>query len=95
MEDDGDGICFCVYCFNIQPGITIDYVTGDSHLSSDIIETTPKKIKKKNKIVYIAKSGKGTKYHSCAKCRYLNNNSSAITEKRAEKIGYTKCLACG
>lgn len=28
VEDNG--LQFCVYCYNVQPGITIDYVTGDS-----------------------------------------------------------------
>lgn len=28
VEDDGDGICFNVYCFNAQPGVAIDYSTG-------------------------------------------------------------------
>lgn len=35
VEDEGDGICFCVYAYNVQPGITIDYATGDSWLSSE------------------------------------------------------------
>ncbi|SDB07646.1 DNA/RNA non-specific endonuclease [Eubacterium oxidoreducens] len=30
VEDEGEGICFCVYCYNVQPDITIDYATGDS-----------------------------------------------------------------
>ncbi|MCC8028976.1 MAG: DNA/RNA non-specific endonuclease [Lachnospiraceae bacterium] len=30
VEDDGAGILFCVYCYNVQPGIAIDYATGDS-----------------------------------------------------------------
>jgi len=33
VEDGGDGICFCVFAYNAQPGITIDYATGDSWLS--------------------------------------------------------------
>ena len=33
VEDDGEGICFNVYCYNVQPAITIDYATGDSWLS--------------------------------------------------------------
>ena len=28
VEDDG--LVFCVYCYNVQPGVTIDYSTGDS-----------------------------------------------------------------
>ena len=30
VEDNGEGICFCVYCYNVQPGIEIDYRTGDN-----------------------------------------------------------------
>lgn len=33
VEDNGAGISFNVYCYNVQPGITIDYATGDSHRS--------------------------------------------------------------
>ena len=30
VEDNGAGISFCVYCYNVQPGINIDYSNGDS-----------------------------------------------------------------
>ncbi len=31
IEDNGQGIHFNVYCYNVQPGIVIDYETGESH----------------------------------------------------------------
>lgn len=31
VEDEGAGICFHVYCYNLQPGIVIDYADGASH----------------------------------------------------------------
>ncbi len=31
VEDAGEGILFHVYCYNVQPGIEIDYATGDSY----------------------------------------------------------------
>lgn len=36
VEDKGNGILFCVYVYNVQPGITIDYASGESCLDEDI-----------------------------------------------------------
>ena len=30
VEDNGEGICFNVYVYNVQPQITINYATGDN-----------------------------------------------------------------
>lgn len=30
VEDNGEGILFCVYCYNVQPQVKIDYATGNS-----------------------------------------------------------------
>lgn len=30
VEDQGEGICFHVYCYNVQPGVEIDYADGSS-----------------------------------------------------------------
>ena len=30
VEDNGEGICFNVYCYNVQPGIKINYSNGDN-----------------------------------------------------------------
>lgn len=30
VEDGGDGVLFNVYCYNVQPGVTIDYADGSS-----------------------------------------------------------------
>ena len=30
VEDEGEGICFNIFVYNVQPGIVIDYATGDS-----------------------------------------------------------------
>lgn len=35
VEDNGDGILFNVFCYNVQPGINIDYATGVSSLSGE------------------------------------------------------------
>ncbi len=30
VEDEGEGICFNIFAYNVQPGINIDYKTGES-----------------------------------------------------------------
>lgn len=39
VEDDGAGLDFCVFVYNAQPDITIDYSTGDSKPVNDNIRT--------------------------------------------------------
>lgn len=35
VEDKGASLQFHVFCYNVQPGVVIDYATGDSHLAED------------------------------------------------------------
>lgn len=37
VEDYGRGICFCVYVYNVQPGIIIDYATGDNYRDENYV----------------------------------------------------------
>lgn len=33
VEDGGLGVRFCVWCYNVEPGVEIDYATGESRLA--------------------------------------------------------------
>ena len=44
VEDEGEGICFNIYCYNVQPGVKIDYSTGRSWSDGNKVETTKKPI---------------------------------------------------
>ena len=33
LEDHGKGVCFNVFLYNVQPGVVIDYLTGESALA--------------------------------------------------------------
>lgn len=35
VEDDGQGVCFNVFVYNVQPGVVIDYATGESCLEEE------------------------------------------------------------
>ncbi len=44
VEDNGEGISTCVFCYNVQPSISIDYLTGASYQdlaqAEDVFEIT-------------------------------------------------------
>jgi DNA-entry nuclease len=37
VEDNGEGLMFNVFCYNVQPGIVIDYATGDSETDGTFV----------------------------------------------------------
>ena len=99
VEDDGDGICFNVYCYNVQPGITINYATGDSSgpsnesLSNPSTEQTPSNDNQaaSGDMVWIPNSG--SKYHSRSGCSNMKNPRQ-VTKQEAENEGYEPCKKC-
>ena len=80
VEDNGAGICFNIYCYNIQPGVEIDYSTGDNWASS-------KPAKDGSVTVYILNINSG-KFH-CVDCGQTQNIS---TENREEFTGSRQAL---
>lgn len=101
IEDSGDGICFNVYCYNVQPGITIDYATGKSSGPNVEPETEAPKVEEpednndynssSGTMVWIPQSG--SKYHSRANCSNMKNPTQ-VTEEEAEAMGYEPCKRC-
>ena len=39
VEDNGAGVCFDVYCYNVQPGVVIDYADGSSREAEESAQT--------------------------------------------------------
>ena len=77
VEDNGDGICFNVYCYNNQPSVKIDYATGNSELVDDETgnkTTTEKRAEKTTSVETSSNSGS-----SSQEAKYiLNTNSKKI-----------------
>lgn len=86
VEDHGDGISFCVYCYNVQPQINIDYATGASSTTVFPEQEHPDI----SSTVYRTPSGK--RYHSNAECG--GKNSFEITKSEALNAGLTPCAKC-
>jgi len=73
IEDDGTGICFNVFVYNVQHGILIDYATGESTLSYDFNDDTSQE-----EIEYVVNSKNG-KIHIKGACPATSDDSQAMT----------------
>lgn len=96
IEDKGEGICFNVYCYNVQPGITIDYATGKSTGSAaQQNSSATQNTQETNKGVQVWLPASGKKYHSKNNCGTMNpNKATQVTKQQAEEDGYTPCSKC-
>lgn len=109
VEDKGDGICFNVFCYNVQPGVTIAYATGDSQLESGATSETqaPPVVTPKPEQTPSAQPSEQTyilntnthKFHypSCSSVRQMNEaNKKEYTGSRDDLIaqGYDPCGIC-
>lgn len=68
VEDDGDGICFCIFAYNVQPGVTINYATGDSTLDGAVSTSNPSVVHEPS-----SDTQAGT---STAEAHYILNNNT-------------------
>ena len=92
VEDEGEGICFCVFAYNAQPGIVIDYATGESFEDD---QTGPAD---SDEMEYVINTSSGT-FHTpdCPSVdKMKEKNKEYFTGSREELIaeGYTPCSRC-
>ncbi|MBQ2183812.1 MAG: DNA/RNA non-specific endonuclease [Lachnospiraceae bacterium] len=91
VEDNGEGIEFCVFCYNVQPGIEIDYRDGSSKLAG----TTAYTSEVQRYILNVSSK----KIHLPG-CDALNNTKEANKKEYVGHIedliaeGYQRCGAC-
>ena len=86
VEDQGEGVCFNVYVYNVQPGITIDYATGESW-TSEVTATH-----------YVLNTS-SKKFHlpECSGVRDMNGSNRQDYQGSREQLlkqGYTPCGLC-
>ena len=93
VEDKGEGVSFHVFLYNVQPGITIDYATGESWL--DDSKTTEDNEKTLNYVL----NTNTHKFHkeNCESVRDIaGSNKEVYTGNREDLInmGYEPCKSC-
>ena len=87
VEDDGEGILFNVFCYNVQPQITIDYVSGESIYEGEAEDS------ESTDMVWKTETGK--KYHRINDCGNMNPAKAIrLTEAEAQVLGLGKCGNC-
>ena len=100
VEDNGAGILFNVYCYNVQPGIDIDYASGGSSQISVAEEPAAQEPVAQESVTGAGEnlvwlSETGSKYHSINNCGTMNpDNARQVTEAEAINLGKGKCKKC-
>lgn len=106
MEDNGAGVCFNVYCYNVQPGIKINYANGNSEAedgsapygSSVVTPPTQNNTETSSSANYIAnKNTKKFHYPHCGSVGQMKDKNKKplyCTRDEAISQGYSPCGNC-
>ena len=91
VEDNGEGICFHVYVYNNQPGVAIDYATGESREDGTISSQS-------DTVTYIVNRSSG-KFHSadCSQGQSMkkdNRQDYSVSRDDMLKLGFTPAKCC-
>ncbi len=92
VEDGGEGICFHVLVYNFQPGVTIDYATGESDASEEESSAPT------GDADYILNTS-SKKFHrsSCKLTGDIKEKNKAFSKENRETLirqGYEPCKNC-
>ncbi len=99
VEDNGQGISFNVYCYNVQPGVAIDYATGDNQAvassSASVTSTSSDEADKKTYIV----NTKTKKFHNpdCDGVKKMSSSNKKKYKGTRDSLisnGYSPCQKC-
>lgn len=94
VEDNGDGICFCVFMYNVQPGVVLEYETGNNYLDKSEIGsmdntatlvTNVSELKAGDKIIIVAK---GANFALGGISSSGNNMIAVAIEKDADTVNF-------
>ena len=100
VEDNGEGTSFHVFVYNIQPGIEIDYATGDSWVANsmaDIVDDTEEHAQYATTLYVINAKTRKVHFPDCDSVGKISKQNKKERETdRAELIaeGYTPCGSC-
>ena len=93
VEDEGDGVCFNVYVYNNQPGVEIDYRTGESRAAG--AESSAEPAQDETYILNV----RSKKFHrpNCASVDSMREENRETFHGSREALieqGYAPCGSC-
>lgn len=91
VEDKGDGILFNVYCYNAQPGVSIDYATGDSALDGTVVSEEESSQSSQNQSQEQAQTQETTP----AVTEPVSSGTTYILNTNTKKFHYPSCSSVG
>lgn len=96
VEDAGEGVLFHVFVYNVQPGITIDYATGDSHRAKAVEKDRDSTETQEKTYILNVNSRKFHRPDCSGAATIAETNKQTYTGKRDDllKAGYTPCGTC-
>lgn len=97
VEDEGDGVCYNVFCYNVQPGIEINYATGENWLA-ETGNNNNDNDDNATKTTYILNTN-SKKFHkeSCKNAESISEKNKEVYKGTREdliKDGYSPCGVC-
>ncbi len=98
VEDEGEGVCFHVYVYNVQPGVEIDYATGESWETGDSASSALESQAEEQEADYVLNTS-SKKFHrpDCPSVDSMSEkNRQEYHGTREELIaqGYEPCGSC-
>ena len=92
VEDDGEDIAFNVYCYNVQPGVEIDYKTGNTWLANDNPNAS-----QNNETYVVNKNSRKFHLENCENAAKISDKNKKIVKSTYDEMirqGYDPCGLC-
>ena len=97
MEDGGEGVCFNIYAYNVQPGVVIDYATGESWREGDEARESDPDASQSEVTYILNTSSKRFHLPDCPSVEAMKPQNREETDESREELlqrGYQPCGQC-
>ena len=96
VEDNGAGVRFCAWCYNVEPGVTIDYATGNNWANDSAPEQSAQGEESEHAFILNTRT---FRFHrpncpSVADMSPKNKQPFDGTREEALQMGYKPCGVC-